>query len=84
MGEEGQPLENPLSPNSDSVPVLFHTEPGPEPSFLTSGSIKWPEPFVQGSLHSEMDPSVCADQPDTGVPFHGGKQNRGSQHFFLF
>ena len=56
-GRRGNPWRHSL-PHSESVPVLFHSQPHPEPSFLTLGVHKMAGTFCSGFPH-QWDGPKC-------------------------
>lgn len=75
MGEETLKTFSSLS----QYPVLFHSEPFPQPSPPTSGSIKLP--FPQGLPHERDKPHIYTDAaaPDWyAVPWQKMEQGMGT------
>ena len=81
-GRRGNPWRHP-PPCSDSVPVPFHSQPDPEPSYLTAGVHKMARTFCLGLPHQWDGPKCLCWSTWLWWALPQEKQNRGSQCFFL-
>ena len=81
-GRRGNPWRHP-PPCSDSVPVPFHSQPDPEPSYLTAGVHKMARTFCLGLPHQWDGPKCLCWFTWLWWALPQEKQNRGSRCFFL-